>query len=242
MLQGRAKQRVEIRVERRQLFLLFLVGLLVAALTFSLGVMTGKRLDALSGGGALKGGVAAADKAADLEKALKKEAAPAASPPAVHIPMAAKEAAEPKAAAKAPEVPDRPGKPEKPDKAVKEPAEKAEPDHAPKAAAKEKEKEPDKVASGPAVKEPRETAEAGGGAGEFTLQIAALDDRNQAVALAAQMEKKGFKTHISTAQVPGKGTKYRVRIGRFKTKEEADAFREDYLRKEKGPCFVTPAK
>ncbi|MBI5526925.1 MAG: SPOR domain-containing protein [Deltaproteobacteria bacterium] len=242
MLQGRARQRVEIRVERRQLFLLFLVGLLVAALTFSVGVMTGKRLDALAGGGTEKGGISTAGKAAEIEKAVKKDAAPAPAP--AQVPLAAKEGPEPKAAAQAPEKPDTPGKPDKTEKAAKEPPEKAEAGQAPKPAAKEKEKEPEKAASGPPVKEPKEPSEGSGAAasGEHTIQIAALPDRNQAVALAAQMEKKGYKTHISTTQVAGKGTMYRVRIGRFKTKEEADAFREDYLKKEKGPCFVTPVK
>jgi cell division septation protein DedD len=75
------------------------------------------------------------------------------------------------------------------------------------------------------------------------VQVAALPDRNDAVALAAQLERKDYgAVQISTTQIPGKGTMYRVRIGHFATREEANAFRQEFERKERKSAFVTPAK
>jgi cell division septation protein DedD len=237
MAQVRTGQRVEVKVERHQLFLLFIIGLTVIALTFSLGVMTGKRLTGLAGGDGPKGDIKQVDKAAEAEKALKK-GDPAAPPPGSGAPSVLQQLA---AAAKEKEAGQA-----RAEKAVKEP-----PAEKPDKAAKEKtapekpaKNGKDKESAGPAVKEPREPKEDAAATGdpEFTLQISALPDRNQAVALAAQMEKKGYRAHISTAQVPDKGTMYRVRIGHFKTKDEANAFRDEFQKKENRNGFVTPSK
>lgn len=241
-----AGQRVEVKVERHQLLLLFVIALVVVALVFSVGVMTGKRLTGLAAGDC-KGDLKTVDKAAEVEKALKK-GEPAqqggASPGSALAQLAA--------TAKEQEPPKReiPPRVEKPEKEVKEPAPEKqdktakEAKAAPEKTHPERATKPDKEGTGPPVKEPAAPPEgaSAGEAVEYCVQVAALPDRNQAVALAAQMEKKGYQTHISTTQVAGKGTMYRVRLGRFKSKEEANAFRDEFQKKENKPGFVTPTK
>ena len=239
---GPAGQRVEVKVERHQLLLLFIIALVVVALVFSVGVMTGKRLTGLAAGDC-KGDLKAVDKVAEVEKALKKGEPP---PQGGAAPWGA--LAQLAATAKEPEPPKKepPPRVDKPEKAAKDPApEKQDKPSKEAKAAPEKTTKPDKDGAGPPVKEPAASpVPAAGDAGtvEYCVQVAALPDRNQAVALAAQMEKKGYQTHISTTQVAGKGTMYRVRFGHFKSKDEANAFRDEFQKKENRPGFVTPTK
>ncbi len=51
--------------------------------------------------------------------------------------------------------------------------------------------------------------------------------------------KKGYKAYIVSASLPGKGTLYRVRIGRFRDIEDAQKFSSDFEKKEKVSVFIT---
>jgi len=51
--------------------------------------------------------------------------------------------------------------------------------------------------------------------------------------------KKGYRAYIVSGAVPGKGTLYRVRIGRFKIIEEAQDFSATLEEKEKVSVFIT---
>jgi DedD protein len=55
----------------------------------------------------------------------------------------------------------------------------------------------------------------------FTLQISAFQDRAEAEAFAGKLGAE--KTYITTSQVPGKGTWYRVRVGDFASAKDAIA-------------------
>jgi DedD protein len=235
---GPAGQRVEVKVERHQLFLLFIIGLVVVALVFATGVMTGKRLNALAAGARPTGDLKAVDKAAEAEKALRAADAPAA--PGGTLAQLAATAADtpPKAEKKKDPVPEKPAVKES--KEAKAAPEREKPEAA-KAPPEKQAKNGKSEGAGPSVKEPP-AVEAAAGGEEWCLQIAALPDRNQAVSLAAQMEKKGYRSHIATVQVPDKGTMYRVRVGHFKTKDEAGAFRDEFQKKENRSGFVTPSK
>ena len=59
-----------------------------------------------------------------------------------------------------------------------------------------------------------------GGAGQFTVQLAALEDRGKADGLVRSLKEKGFDAYFYEVKVQGK-TYYRIRCGRFKTREEA---------------------
>jgi len=61
------------------------------------------------------------------------------------------------------------------------------------------------------------------GKGGFTLQLASLEEKAKAEAMVRDLISKGHDAYFSEARVKGK-TYYRVRCGRFTTREEADVY------------------
>jgi cell division septation protein DedD len=57
--------------------------------------------------------------------------------------------------------------------------------------------------------------------GQLTVQVAALKDAREAGAMVARLRRQGFDAYQSKAALPGKGTWYRVRIGRYPDREAA---------------------
>lgn len=51
--------------------------------------------------------------------------------------------------------------------------------------------------------------------GRFFLQVASFQDRPDAERLKARLALRGLRAHVVSAEVPGKGTWYRVRLGPF---------------------------
>ncbi|WP_228530856.1 MULTISPECIES: SPOR domain-containing protein [Myxococcaceae] len=86
---------------------------------------------------------------------------------------------------------------------------------------------------------PRHPAEATTG-GAFTLQLSAYQARAEADRFAARLRDRGYAPYIVAAQVPGKGTWHRVRMGSFATKEAAARYLADFKRETQLPAFVTP--
>lgn len=56
----------------------------------------------------------------------------------------------------------------------------------------------------------------------LTIQVASLRDPKKADRMVAQLKKKGFPAYRSTAEIPGKGIWYRVRVGSYMSKTEAN--------------------
>lgn len=52
-------------------------------------------------------------------------------------------------------------------------------------------------------------------AGSFTIQLASLPERDDAVALVKDLQSKRFEAYMLTVTLPGKGTFYRVRVGHY---------------------------
>ena len=255
--QNRAKTKVEFALGGSQMIALFAGSVVVLALIFSLGVMVGKRLGTVSGGGA------APDLLADLEK---QEAAyretridPASGAPNAEVAektpdtgndAAAKpepwgkegnRAAKPAEAATAEKTEkDREAdalkektakeKAEK-EKAAREKAEKEKAEAAKRAEAKKAEEkkaaerkraEEEKKSAAEAEK----TARKDPGGKTFALQLSAFKERKLADKYISKF--KPFdknKPYIVQADVPGKGTWYRVKIGRFDSREQAAAYK-----------------
>ncbi len=69
--------------------------------------------------------------------------------------------------------------------------------------------------------------------GKFTVQVASYREEEDARELAAGLTRKGYRAFVTAAEVPGKGTWYRVRVGRFGTRKEAASFGESLKRKER---------
>lgn len=57
--------------------------------------------------------------------------------------------------------------------------------------------------------------------GEYTVQVSAFQSEEEAKAFSATLERKGYKPFIVASTIPGKGTWYRVRLGRFDNESRA---------------------
>ncbi|QRK06106.1 SPOR domain-containing protein [Archangium violaceum] len=82
----------------------------------------------------------------------------------------------------------------------------------------------------------RPTEAAPGGA--FTLQISAFQNRPEAERFAAKLRDRGYAPYIISAEVPQKGTWYRVRMGSFPSKDAASRYLSDFKRETQIQAFV----
>jgi len=57
---------------------------------------------------------------------------------------------------------------------------------------------------------------------KFTIQIASLKDSGIADKLVGRLKKGGYPAYRSIGKIPGKGIWYRVRVGYFNSRSEAD--------------------
>ena len=78
--------------------------------------------------------------------------------------------------------------------------------------------------------------------GNFTLQLSAFQDRAEADRLAASLRDKGYAPFIVEAVIPAKGTWYRVRMGRFPTRDAAGRYLADFKRETSIDAIVTSTK
>jgi cell division septation protein DedD len=78
--------------------------------------------------------------------------------------------------------------------------------------------------------------------GAFTLQLGASNNRDDAERQAARLREKGYAPYIVTAEVPGKGTWYRVRMGSFPTKDAATRYLQDFKRETQAEAFVASTR
>lgn len=63
--------------------------------------------------------------------------------------------------------------------------------------------------------------------GAYTLQVVAYNEKAQADSAVANLKSKGFDAYAVTAQIPGKGTIHRVRVGRYGTRGAAESAAKD---------------
>jgi cell division protein FtsN len=68
--------------------------------------------------------------------------------------------------------------------------------------------------------------------GEYTLQVISFELSGSAEAFANSLRDRGHEAFVATGEVEGRGRSYRVRIGPFKTKGQADAYRRDFEARE----------
>ncbi|WNG36561.1 SPOR domain-containing protein [Archangium violaceum] len=74
--------------------------------------------------------------------------------------------------------------------------------------------------------------------GAFTLQISAFQNRPEAERFAAKLRDRGYAPYIISAEVPQKGTWYRVRMGSFPSKDAASRYLSDFKRETQLQAFV----
>lgn len=94
-----------------------------------------------------------------------------------------------------------------------------------------------KEAFGKAQRPPTETA----ADGSWTVQLSAYQDKGEADRFAAGLRDKGYAPYIVEASIPGKGTWFRVRMGRFGSKDAASRYMDDFRRETAMNAIVTTA-
>jgi DedD protein len=249
---NRLKERVELHLDRRQVTSIALVSLLLLGTVFALGVMVGKNLapqlkagppaasllDRLDAKGVDAGGSDGLTFQEELTRRTPPEhPAPAAPPPTVRAPPPKPERA-PTPVINLPSVPEEPvalaasasASPGPPKDAGSIDPEMAE------VAIEEAHK--DRTAPR-AVPVPKPAVTTGGSAAFFTVQVKATQSQGEAEKFAAKLRGKGYHSTVAEAEVPGKGHWYRVRVGHFESRAEAEHYLGDFERETHLTAFVT---
>jgi cell division septation protein DedD len=226
----RWRDKIELRLDNRQVFFLFFGSAVVACMLFVLGVMVGKRIES-------RGQAAAPDlqdPLAVLDRAQKPAAGVEAPAPQLTFPNtliapAAHAAAPPakvktvKLASATPPAPPKPVAPAvapaapKPVAPAAAPPKPIAPAAAPKTAAPAA-PAPKPAASAPAAADPAKAK------GKFTLHLSTFPTAQEANAFA-QRYPGAF---VIGGEVPGRGVAYRVRYGNFPTFKEATAAKDTF--------------
>src|SRR5215510_3891616 len=63
----------------------------------------------------------------------------------------------------------------------------------------------------------------------FTIQVESAPSEAEAKSSIAKLQAKGVEAYWVKAEVPGKGTRYRIRIGKYKNQPEAKAKADQLL-------------
>lgn len=77
--------------------------------------------------------------------------------------------------------------------------------------------------------------------GAFTLQLSAFQTREEADRFVARLRDRGYAPYIVAAEVAGKGTWYRVRMGSFPSRDAASRYLADFKRETQLDAFVAGA-
>jgi DedD protein len=215
----RWKDKIEVRLDNRQVAFLFFGSALVACMLFILGVIVGKRLE--SRGRAvspeIEDPLALLDRVATTSRNTAETGAGRGGPAVGQIALAPAESAVRPATAASPALPGaaspaRTAAKAKPIALVPPPA----PAHQAVTSSAASPLPPREAPK--ALEAPREPA-AKVGKSRFALQIGSFLDRSEAEAFA-----KGFSPespNVVVSELPGKGTWYRVRVGEFKAFKDA---------------------
>jgi DedD protein len=245
----RMKEKYDLSLDSRQVVSLLVAGIVVLGAVFVLGVLVGKKL----------AGSQRMDRAPDLLSALDQKSAAlerARAAPALTFQeeltadagTARSSAPAPRAVAEKKPEPARPVAEKRPDAPARPGESKPEP---PKAVAEKKADPPPRTADAGAVATrttptaspaSAKAPEPNAAGGAFTLQLGASQNREDAERMVSRLREKGYAPYIVSAEVPGKGTFYRVRMGSFATREAAGRYLDDFRRETKTEAFVASTK
>ena len=73
----------------------------------------------------------------------------------------------------------------------------------------------------------------------YTLQLGSFQNNEVATAFSSSLAAKGYESHIVKITVPDKGVVYRVRVGKYKTLEDAQKMATELEKKEGISAFIT---
>ena len=228
----RMKEKYDLSLDSRQVVSLLVAGIVVLGAVFVLGVLVGKKL----------AGSQRTDRVPDLLSALDQksaalERARAAPPLTFQEELTADAGAARAAAPPAKAVAEK--KPEAPPKVAT--AAKPQTEKKVDVPGKPADAGPIATRTAPAAAVPK-TSDGTVPNGPFTLQLGASQNRDDAERMVSRLREKGYAPYIISADVPGKGTFYRVRMGSFPTREAAGRYLEDFKRETKTEAFVASTK
>jgi cell division septation protein DedD len=217
----------EIQLNGKQLVFLFMAATVVSVVIFLLGVFVGR--------GVRADRIAVADNPAPVSTVADSSPAPApaaaSAPPAGSDPTAAappKEAAEDLSYFNRLEKSNQPAEKLKP--APKEPKPREEPPTPPARVASPAKAVPAEAPAAASASEPN-------GQG-YAVQIAALNVRSDAEAIAKRLSNKGYSAYV-VAPPDGTPSVFRVRVGKFPTKREAETIAAKLQKEEQFKPWVT---
>ena len=254
----RWREKIEVKLDNRQVFFLFFGSAVVACMLFVLGVMVGKRvearghvdraqtataadplaaLDRLEGSGALtfQTTLAGTEPTRDVDKTIA----------AIEKQHKAEAAAEKKAAKKDDKkADDKKAEVAKKDTEKKDTEKKADDkktdDKKAEVAKKDlsvDKKSEDKKADKSEDKSDKKDRKKDD-KGRFTLQLSSFQDKGEADAFMSTVKASGFSPYITEAEVDGKGTFYRVRVGSYHSLEAANDAKSELDKNLKKPATV----
>jgi cell division septation protein DedD len=73
----------------------------------------------------------------------------------------------------------------------------------------------------------------------YTVQVSAFEEPSGAEKLADQLKQKGYASYTQVKTIPGKGTWYRVRVGRYEGRAEAESTAKILEEREGASPFIT---
>jgi septal ring-binding cell division protein DamX len=216
--------KIEIRLDNRQVFFLFFGSAVVACMLFVLGVIVGKRLESRGRAEAPE----VQDPLAVLDKVDQRPSAVApvelTFPKTLVSPSPLPQAPKPKLAATTPTPP-----PVKPTAGAPRPAPAPKPVVAKASPPVVKAPPPVVVKAAPLVIDPAKAPK-----GKYTLHLASLPTKEEADALA----RKYPGAFVVAGDVPGKGLLYRVRYGNYASYQEVIAAKAAFERQNKAIALI----
>lgn len=233
----------EIQLNGKQLVFAFMVATVLSVVIFLCGVFVGRGVRVDRG--------ATDEAAAALVEAPTADAAPAKNPSG---PVAAQRGADPRVAAPPPTVDDqsyvaRLEKRDAPAEDLKPPpvpatppsqpaAQTAKPNPAPAVRETKPVPSPVKASPAPVAAETASVAQPGPQGQGFVVQVAALNVRSEADAIVKRLASKGYAAFVQ-ASTGGSPSVFRVRVGPFASRREADALAAKLQKEEQFKPWVT---
>ena len=215
----------EIQLNGKQLVFLFMAATVISVVIFLCGVMVGRGVQTARAGGDVLQEPTGAVRAGDPAPSTA-EAAPSAEPPA------------PAESASVDDddyydqlVGEKQNEPLK--TPARQPPTKTAPAPAPSAAAVKPEPRTAKPESDRLVRTEDPTS-----SGRYAVQLAALRERNEAEAIAKRLVAKGYQAYV-LAPAPGAPPVYRVQVGRFQNRSDADRTAARLRKEEQFTPWVT---
>jgi len=227
----RIKDKYELSLDNRQIVTFFVAAIVVIGTVFVLGVVVGKKLASAPAHASAPDLLTALD-----QRAAAMEQVKTSPPPEARLTfqeeLTKKVADSPpkEVVAPTPESPAEPAKVASPEKSPPSPAAPTVVPELPREKLKKAiaavERPPREVSSPPVA---------------FSLQLSASQAREDADRFAAKLRAQGYQPYIVESDLKDRGRWYRVRMGKFSSKEAAARFRDDFHRETKLDAFVTLA-